>query len=422
MSTPSPQHSISIAQRDSTRLLQELGDHRSHHFGATCTPVYQTATFEQESATAFGRFDYTRSGNPTREALEAQIAQLEVSGTGITATPRCFAFASGLAAISAVFHLLSPGDEVLACDDLYGGTYRFFSQILARRGVKVTYADLTDIATVRANLSPRVKIVYFESVSNPLMHVCDIRAVSRLAHTVGARVCIDNTFLSPLLQKPLALGADYVVHSATKYLCGHSDVTAGVVTVADDALAKELYLVQNGEGAGLGPQDCYLLLRGLKTLDLRLERQQRNANVVAMYLMGKAGVTKVRFPGLPGQTNSDIHAAQASGTGAVVCFETGDAELSKRIVESLTLFGIRVSFGSVSSSASMPCYMSHASIPSDVKTARNFPTDIVRLSIGVEDVRDLIADLDRAFLATSIGTGTVVVTHPTGQAAALAIC
>jgi cystathionine beta-lyase len=426
MTTLPPEHNTSGRHRDSTLLLQELSDHKSHHFNATCSPIYQTATFEQEAATAFGRFDYTRSGNPTREALECQIAQLEVSGTGIAARPRSFAFASGLAAIGAVFHLLAPGDEVLACDDLYGGTYRFFSQILARRGVKVTYADLTDLATVRAHLSPKVKIVYFESVSNPLMHVCDIRAISQLAHRMGARVCIDNTFLSPVLQKPLALGADYVVHSATKYLCGHSDVTAGVVTVTDAELAKELYLVQNGEGAGLGPQDCYLLMRGLKTLDLRLERQQRNANVIAMYLMGKSGVTKVRFPGLPGQTNSHIHASQASGTGAVVCFETGDPEYSKAIVEALTLFGIRVSFGSVSSSASMPCYMSHASIPTEVKSARNFPTDIVRLSIGVEDVRDLIADLDNAFATAQSAHNAIVVTLsspqccPVGAATSLA--
>jgi cysteine-S-conjugate beta-lyase len=395
------------AWRESTRLLS-ADPMADDHFGASCTPIYQTATFDQESAVGFGRFDYARSGNPTREVLEQQMKALE----GVADLPgaRSFAFASGLAAIASVFQLLGPGDEVLACDDLYGGTYRYFSQVLARRGVKVTYADLTDPAVVRDKLTSRVRIVYFESVSNPLMRVCDIREISRLAHQHGAKVCIDNTFLSPILQKPLLLGADYVLHSATKYLGGHSDVTAGIVTVKDAALAKDLYLIQNGEGTALGPQDCFLLLRGIKTLDLRLERQQRSANVIAMHLLGKSTVTQVRFPGLPSLANAKVHAAQASGTGAVVCFETGDAAFSQRIVESLELFGIRVSFGSVSSSASLPCCMSHASIPADVRAARNFPSDLVRLSIGIEDVRDLITDLDRAFAAASITIKTISAT------------
>ena len=367
-------------------------------FHATCTPIYQTATFDQESAAGFGRYDYTRSGNPTRDVLERQMAYLE----GVSLSGRSFAFASGLAAITAVMNLLSPGDEVLACDDLYGGTYRLLSQILVRRGVKVRYADLTDISTATKAFSADTRLVFLESVSNPLMRVCDIEAIARLAHERNALLCVDNTFLSPLLMKPLGLGADFVVHSATKYLCGHSDVMAGIVSVKDASLARDLYLIQNGEGAGLAPHDCYLLLRGLKTLDLRLERQQRSANIITMHLWGKKGVARVLFPGLPGQPNSEVHARQASGTGAVVCFETGDAQLSQRIVENLTLFGIRVSFGSVGSSASLPCNMSHASIPAAVREARHFPADIVRLSIGIEDVRDLTADLDRAFVRAGV--------------------
>lgn len=387
--------------RESTSLVQFEacpGD----PFGATCTPIYQTATFDQESPLAFGKYDYTRSGNPTREALETQIARLEGGG-------RCFAFASGLAAINAVAGLLSPGDEVLACDDLYGGTYRLLSRILSRRGIRVVYADLTDLDVARAAFTDRTRLVFLESVSNPLMRVCDIRAISRLAKERGARVCVDNTFLSPLLQKPLDLGADFVVHSATKYLCGHSDVTAGVVTVRDDELARELYLIQNGEGAGLGPQECYLLLRGLKTLDLRLERQQRSANVIAAHLCGHPAVKQVRFPGVPGPAGTRIHAQQASGTGAVVCFETGSPELSAEVVSRLRLFGIRVSFGSVSSSTSLPCRMSHASIPAEVRAARKFPEDIIRLSIGIEDVRDLIEDLDQALEGATLATACIEV-------------
>lgn len=391
-------------------------------FGATCTPIYQTATFDQETATEFGKYDYTRSGNPTRDALERQMAWLESPGDA--STTRSFAFASGLAAIASVLHLLGPGDEVLACDDLYGGTYRLLSQILCRRGVTVRYADLTNLDLAAQAFTPHTKLVLLESVSNPLMRVCDIAALANMAHQRGAWLCVDNTFLSPLLMRPLDLGADFVVHSATKYLSGHSDVTAGIVTVSNQQLASELYFIQNGEGAALAPQECYLLLRGLKTLDLRLERQQRNANVVALYLLNKTAVTRVRFPGLPGQANSEVHSRQARGTGAVICFETGDAAFSARLVESLSLFGIRVSFGSIGSSASLPCKMSHASIPQQVREARNFPPDIVRLSIGIEDVRDLINDLETAFAAattnatTSTATGTA--TGATTNAAASA--
>lgn len=369
-------------------------------FGASVTPIYQTATFDQDSPERFGKYDYTRSGNPTRDVLESQIAMLE----GMGDKGRCFAFASGLAAITAVLNTLGPGDEVLACDDLYGGTYRLLSQILERRGLRIRYADLTDLAQARDAITPQTKLIFVESVSNPLMRVCDLQSLAELAHAHGAKLCVDNTFLSPLLMKPLRLGADYVVHSATKYLCGHSDVTAGVVSVADSELAKQIYFIQNGEGAGLGPQDSYLLIRGLKTLDLRLERQQRNANLIAMHLWKQPSVTRVRFPGLPDLPNASVHARQATGTGAVVCFETSDPELSSRIVENLRLFAIRVSFGSVSSSASLPCRMSHASIPAEVRAARKFPEDLIRLSVGIEDISDLLADLDRALAISTAKT------------------
>lgn len=390
--------------RDSTRLVA-FDPCDGDPFHASTTPIYQTATFDQESAAAFGRFDYSRSGNPTREVLERQVASLE---RGV----RAFAFASGLAAIDAVLELLAPGDEILACDDLYGGTYRLFSRVAARRGIVTRYADLTDPEVARSALLPRTKLVYIESVSNPLMRVCDIRALAALSQRHGALLAVDNTFLSPLGMRPLELGADLVIHSATKYLCGHGDVTAGTLAVRDETLASQLAFLHNATGVALAPHDCALLLRGLKTLDLRLERQQRSAGVIARHLLERSEVRTVRFPGLPGFPSSYVHKRQAAGDGAVVCIETGDAETSRRFVEALRLFPIRVSFGSVGSSASMPCAMSHASIPDEVRKARNFPSDIVRLSVGIEDVRDLIADIDAAFASLRPHASTHVEVKP----------
>lgn len=358
------------------------------------TPIYQTATFDQESAAGFGRYDYSRSGNPTREVLERHLAKLE---GGL----RSFAFASGLAALAAAARLLKPGDEILACDDLYGGTYRLFSRILSERGISVRYADLTDLSAAEAAIGPATKLVHIEPLSNPLLRVFDVRALADLAHRHGALLSADATSLSPYLIRPLDLGADIVIQSATKHLCGHSDVTAGVLTVRDEALAERIYFIQNGEGAVLGPFDAFLLLRGIKTLGVRLDRQQQTALRVAQALAALPGVHRVRFPGLEGHDRAAIHAAQADGPGTLVCFETGDFETSLRLVEALTLFNITVSFGGVNSSASLPCRMSHASIPAPVRAARALPEDLVRLSIGLEDAEDLIEDLAAALaLAT----------------------
>lgn len=383
--------------KTSTSLVQS--DHAcGDPWRATATPIYQTATFDQDSAEEFGRYDYSRSGNPTRDALERQVAMLE-------GAPRAFAFASGLAAINAVAGLLSPGDEVLACDDLYGGTYRLFSGLLSRRGISVRYADLTDEKSASAAISPRTRLIYAESVSNPLMRICDIRFLASLARSRSARLCIDNTFLSPILMRPLHLGADIVIHSATKYLCGHSDVTAGTVATCDDTIAHNLAFIQNAEGAGLGPQDSYLLLRGMKTLDLRIERQQRTAERIARSLHARDDLDGVLYPGLPSSPHAARHASQASGNGAVICVRTGDAGRSRRVVESLSLFPIRVSFGGVQSSASLPCCMSHASIPPEVRASRHFPEDLIRLSIGIEDPGDLLKDLTAALDAHPRGEG-----------------
>jgi cystathionine beta-lyase len=359
-------------------------------FKPVATPIYQTATFEQDHADQFGRYDYSRSGNPTRTVLEEQLARLEHA-------ERAFAFASGLAAISSVTRLLSAGDEILACDDLYGGTYRLFSKILNRTGVKVRYADACDLPRFAAAITPRTRLLYTETPTNPLLRICDIRALADLAHSQGALLCVDNSAMSPYLQNPLDLGADIVVHSATKYLCGHSDITAGVVAVRNAELAEQIYFLQNGEGSALGPFDSYLLLRSLKTLKLRLDCQQSSAVKVAEHLNTHPGVRRIYYPGLPEHAGHDLHSRQARGAGAVISFATGSFELSRRIAEATRIFRVSVSFGSVNSSISLPGCMSHASIPADVRSSRAFGADLVRLSIGIEDVDDLLDDLTQAF-------------------------
>jgi cystathionine beta-lyase len=356
------------------------------------TPIYQTATFEQESAVEFGRYDYSRSGNPTRSVLEDQIARLE-NGR------RAFCFASGLAAITAVTRLLRPGDEIVASNDLYGGTCRLFSKVLKRSGITVRYTRGTSIEAFAEAMGPRTKLVHIESPTNPLLRIIDIRRVAELAHQHGALLCVDNTLMSPYLQNPLEFGADIVVHSATKALCGHSDVTAGAVVVSDASLAEEIYFIQNAEGAGLAPFDCFLLLRGVKTLGIRLDRQQENARRVAAFLASHPLAKRVHFPGLADHPGREIHERQARGPSTVLSFETGSAELSRAVVEATRIFAISVSFGSVNSSISLPARMSHASVPADVRGEVAIPADLVRVSVGIEDADDLIADLEQALAA-----------------------
>lgn len=356
------------------------------------TPIYQTATFRQEGAVEFGDYDYSRSGNPTRAVLESQIAELEGG-------QRAFCFASGMAAITAVTRLLRPGDEIVACDDLYGGTFRLFSRVLKGRGIETHYVDFDQ--DIEAAVTPHTRLVYLETPTNPLLKIVDIRAAAEFAHRHGALLCVDNSTMSPYLQNPLAQGADIVVHSATKFLCGHSDVTAGAVVLNDPKLAEDLYLIQNGEGAGLGPFDSFLLLRGLKTLALRIDRQQQNALRIAEFLSQHAKVSRVHYPGLGDHPARESHLAQARGAGSVVSFETGSFAVSQQIAEATRIFNITVSFGSVNSSISLPVCMSHASIPAEVRARKFLPQDLVRLSVGIENVDDLIADLDHALASAT---------------------
>jgi len=358
-------------------------------FHPISTPIYQTATFEQEHADSFGEYDYSRSGNPTRSVLEKHLALLENGARG-------FAFASGMAAISTVTKLLKNGDDILADSDLYGGTCRLFSKVLDRTGITAHYADACDLDRFEQQITPKTRLVYLESPTNPLLRIIDIRRTAALAHSHGALLCVDNSTMSPYLQNPLDLGADIVLHSATKFLCGHHDVTAGAIVVKDSSLADKIYFVQNAEGNALGPFDSFLLLRGMKTLKLRLDCQQRNAQTIAKFLLNHKEVTRVYYPGLAENADYELQRSQARGSGAVLSFTTGSVEASKAIAEYAKLFRITVSFGSINSSISLPGHMSHASVPPEVLAQRDLPHDLVRISVGIEDEEDLIADLEQA--------------------------
>ena len=372
----------------STRCVQS--DQSIDPYGAIVPPIYQTATFRQPTASEFGEYDYTRSGNPTRALVERQLAALEEGR-------HACAFASGMAAITAMTRLVEDGEEIIAGDDLYGGTIRLLEKILPRQGITVRYVDTTDLGAVQAALTTQTRLILIETPSNPLLRISDIRGLADIAHDNGVLLALDNSMMSPCYQRPLTLGADLVVHSATKFLCGHSDVTAGAVITNNPALHDRIAFQQNAEGAGLSPFESWLLLRGMKTLALRVERQNDTARKVAKFLELSGKISKVYYPGFKNHPGHEIHRSQADGDGAVVTFTTGDEEFSKRIVEATKLFAIAVSFGSVSSTISLPYRMSHASIPETLKDRLAPPADLVRLSIGIEDASDLLEDLQQAF-------------------------
>ena len=375
-----------------TRCVQ-LGRGDDAH-GAIVPPIYQTATFEQPTATEFGEYDYTRSGNPTRTLLEEQLANLE------DAKYAC-AFASGMAALTALTRIVKAGEEIIAGDDLYGGTVRLLDRIASHQNISVRYVDTTNTIQLRNAITSRTRLILVETPSNPLFRISEISELAAIAKATSTYLAVDNSMLSPVFQQPLNLGADIVVHSATKFLCGHSDVTAGALITNDQTLQQQFAFQQNAEGAGLSPFESWLLLRGLKTLALRVERQNESAGKIARFLQTRPEVAQVFYPGLANHPGSEIHNRQASGNGAVISFTTGDEKLSAEIVETTSLFKVAVSFGSVGSTISLPCRMSHASIPSALRDRLAPPPDLIRLSVGIEDVDDLIADLDRAFVVIS---------------------
>ena len=374
-----------------TRLVQSYAS-TPDPYGAANMPIYQTATFAQASADDFGDYDYTRSGNPTRSALERAVANAEECD-------RSLAFSTGMAALAAVTRLVGSGDEILLSDDSYGGTYRLLSKICAKNGVTTKYVAMDGKEgpkRLEKAMSDKTKLVMVESPTNPMQRVCDLRGLAEVCKRKKVLLEVDNTLMSPLLQKPLQLGADIVVHSATKFVCGHSDTMAGVVCVDNKELGDRLYFQQNAEGTGLAPLDCFLALRGLKTMALRVYKAQENTVKIAQFLSTHSAIKKVFYATLPGHPDRDIHLSQATGGGCVVCFTTGSTSLSKHIVSATKLFHITVSFGSVHSLISCPCDMSHASIPAEVRASRDFPEDIVRVCVGIEHVDDLIHDLSTA--------------------------
>lgn len=354
--------------------------------GALLTPIYQTATFSQQPTIENQVYDYSRSGNPTRSVVEKVLAELENANFSYT-------FSSGMAAITAVVELLSAGDHIIFCDDIYGGIHRLLTQLVVHRDITVTAVDSTNLNNVAAAIKDNTRLVLIERPSSPLQKVTDIYNLAKLLHKYDILLAVDNSLLSPWLQQPLQLGADIVIHSATKYLAGHGDLLAGVVAVNNAELAERIAFIQNTTGSALVPFPAWLLLRGLKTLGLRIEKQQENAYLIVDYLNNHPDIKCVYYTKLSNHPNAAIQKKQVNGFCSVISFTTGFLDISKKIVESARLFLISVSFGSLNSLISLPCRMSHAAI---LEQKRQLPEDLIRLSIGIEAASDLIADLDQA--------------------------
>ena len=362
--------------------------------GAIMTPVYQTSTFVQSSpGVCKDNYDYARSANPTRTALEANLAALEGGAYGIC-------FSSGCAAMSAVVHSLKSGDHVVLCDDVYGGTFRIFDKIFLQFGVTYTLVDMSDLKKVEQAFKPETKLVWIETPTNPMLKVIDIKAVADAAKAHRALVAVDNTFSTPYLQNPLALGADIVCHSTTKYLGGHSDVIGGVLVVNNPELAAKLHYIQNAVGGVPGPWDCFLLLRSTKTLPVRMERHCENALKVAAYLEGHRLIERVYYPGLKSHPQHDVASRQMRGYGGMIsAVLKGGLDASRRFLERVTLFSLGESLGGVESLIEHPAIMTHASIPAENRAKLGISDGLVRFSVGIEDVDDLIGDIDYALSA-----------------------
>lgn len=374
-----------------TKLIHN-GNEIDKSTGAISIPIYQTSTFHQFDIDDFGKYDYSRSGNPTREALENSIAILEGGDRG-------FAFSSGMAAISSVLSIFASGDHLIVCKDVYGGTYRITSQFLSKFNVETSLIDTTDIDEVREHIRPNTKAIFLESPSNPLLKITNFHAVIKIAKEHNIIVIVDNTFMSPYLQNPIKLGADIVVHSATKFISGHSDVVGGLVAVKGEKLAERVYFVQNAFGAILGPQDSWLILRGLKTLKVRLDQEQKSAAKLTEWLNEQDLVEKVYYPGLKTHEGSDIHFSQAKGGGAVLSFETKTVETAIKFMKNVKLAAVAVSLGGVETIVSYPVKMSHASIPKEEREKLGIKDTLIRVSVGLEDIEDLIKDFKIALEA-----------------------
>jgi len=357
--------------------------------GAVSVPIYQTSTYAQEALGKHKGFEYARTQNPTRLALEKNIAALEGAKFG-------FAFASGMSATDAVLKLVKAGDHVICGDNTYGGTYRLFSKILSNYGIEFDFVDTSDAAEIEKFFKPNTKMVFVETPTNPIMTVTDLRAVSEIAHAHGARVVCDNTFMSPYLQQPMNFGVDIVVHSTTKYLNGHSDSIGGFAALNDEEDADWIRFVQNSIGAILSPFDSFLVLRGTKTLAVRMEKHDENGRAVANFLAEHPKVQKVYYPGLVSHQQHELAKRQQKGFGGMVAFETGSLENAKKVLESVKICTLAESLGGVESLISHPATMTHASVPTEKRQSLGITDGLVRVSVGIEDIEDILEDLDQA--------------------------
>lgn len=359
--------------------------------GSISVPIYQTSTFVQDAPGVHKGFDYARSNNPTRKVLEDLIAKLENGHGG-------YAFASGLAAIDAVVKLLSAGDEIVAVDDIYGGAFRLFTHVYQKFGINIKYVDSTNSQNVADAVSNKTKLIWIESPTNPTLKIADIRAIAKIAREKGVLLCVDNTFASPAAQKPLDLGAHIVIHSATKYIAGHSDLIAGLVVTSTPELSEKIKFIQNASGAILGPFDSWLVIRGVETLTLRIKQHAENAQKIAEYLQTEKLVKNVYYPGLPTHKNHEIAKSQQKYFGGVVTFDLviDDKDLASRIVSGTKLFKLAESLGGVKSLCCLPSEMTHKSIPAEKRYSSGVTDSLIRLSVGLEDIDDLITDLKQA--------------------------
>jgi len=387
---PSAKATYLRVMKKSTQYIH-AGAHPDPSTGAIMTPIYQTSTYVQEAPGVNKGFEYARSQNPTRQALEEALAIIEDGQFGL-------AFSSGVAATDAVIKLLKPGDEVICANDMYGGTYRLFSKIFQKFGIVFHYVDMTVLDNVIAAVNNNTKLIWAETPTNPLMNICDIRGLAQIAKSNGILLCVDNTFASPALQNPLTLGADIVMHSATKYLSGHSDVIQGALIMNDKALRDELYFIQKSCGAVPGPMDCFLVLRGIKTLGIRMERHSQNGAKIAHFLKAHPAIKKVYWPGFEDHPGHAIAKAQMKDFGGMISFELKNdtIETARKLLSSTHLFSLAESLGGVESLINHPASMTHASIPREERIKNGLSDTLIRLSVGIEDADDLIADLDHA--------------------------
>ena len=357
--------------------------------GAIVTPIFQTSTYVQQGLGRHRGYEYARTQNPTREALERNVASLEGAAHG-------FAFGSGLAALDAVLKLLRAGDHVVCGDNVYGGSQRLMERIYAGLGLQFTFVDMRDLRNVERALTPATRMVYCETPTNPMMNLVDLAAVGDLTQAHGYLFVVDNTFATPFFQRPLEYGADLVLHSTTKYLNGHSDMVGGLLVMSRDDLAERLSFIQNAAGGVPGPMDCWLALRGIKTLPLRMRQHDTNGRRVAEWLAARGDVPKVYYPGLPSHPQHELACRQMSGFGGMISIELGDADRARRVVEATRIFALAESLGGVESLIGHPATMTHAAVPVAMRQAMGLTDSLVRLSCGVEDAEDLIGDLDRA--------------------------